>query len=204
MQTWPVFGEMVTYIACCNEHKINITSSKSGMNSQQSIAIESFSQASEATMLCHSDLECICIAFCNIRSSKFNLPTQQLKNSPNCSMLPTVRIPAVKEKEAIYSFSSKTLSFAELALTVNNVNSSEGNGVGSDGNKDFDGTSKLSSGNDSLQSNAEFKPIVKVPSDIKLQSGEEDELVLFSYKVKHYSSLIHFLNGEKLEGKGSW
>ena len=177
---------VIIYIACCNEHKINITSSKSGMNSQQSIAIESVSQASEATKLCHSDLESICIAFCNIRSSKFNLPTQQLKSSPNCNMLSTVRIPAVKEKEAIYSSSSNTLSFAELALTANNENSFGGNGFGSDGNKDFDGTSTLSSGNDSLQSNAEFKPIVKVPSDIKLQSGEEDELVLFPYKVKHY------------------
>ena len=174
------------------------------MNSQQSIAIESFSQASEATKLCHSDLESICIAFCNIRSSKFNLPTQQLKSSPNCNMLLTFKMPAVKEKEAVYSFSSKTLSFAELALTANNVNSFEGNGFGSDGNKDFDGISKLSSGDGSLRSNADFKPIVKVPSDIKLQSGEEDELMLFSYKVKHYTSLIHFLNGGKLERKGNW
>ena len=97
-------------------------------------------------------------------------------------MLPTVRIPAIKEKEAIYFSNSKTLSFTEMALTANNKSIFGGNGFGSDGNKDFDGTSKLSNGYDSLQSNAEFKPIVKVP----FRSGEEDELVLFFYKVKHY------------------
>lgn len=122
-------------------------------------------------------------------------------------MLPTVRIPEIKEKEAIYSSSSKTLSFAELALTTNNENSFGGNGFGSDGNKDFDGTSKLSSGNDSFQSNAEFKPIVKVPSDIKLQSGRYNQTLNSSLVKKmnlhcfltksNTTSLIHFLNGGK-------
>ena len=180
-------GSVIKYIACCNDHKINITSSKSisGMNSQQSIAIESIPQASEATKLCQA--QCVCnkdsvtkCTFCcnktNNRSSNFNLSTQQLKSSPNSNILPTVRIPAVKEKE----FSSgKT----QLTLTVNNVNDFGGD---SDGNKDFDGTRKLSSGNDSFQSTAEFRPIVKVSSDVKLQFGEEDELVLFPYKTKHY------------------
>ena len=107
-------GSVIKYIACCNDHKINITSSKSisGMNSQQSIAIESILQASEAAKLCQA--QCVCnkdsrsvtkCTFCcnktNNRSSNFNLSTQQLKSSPNSNILPTVKIPAVKKKNSL-------------------------------------------------------------------------------------------------------
>ena len=39
---------------------------------------------------------------------------------------------------------------------------------------------------DNFESTAEFRPIVKLPSYIKLQSGEENEVVLFSHRAKLY------------------
>ena len=91
----------------------------------------------------------------------------------------------------MFSSGSDTLSFADLALTAsNNASGFGGGGFGSGGSKGFAGAGKplfsTPSSNenetcDNFESTAEFKPIVKLPSDIKLQSGEENELVLFSH-----------------------
>ena len=85
----------------------------------------------------------------------------------------------------MFSSASDPFSFADLALTASNKDS--GLGGGSAGMLLFSTPSSNEiQTHDNFESTAEFKPIVKLSSDIKLQSGEENELVLFSHRAKLY------------------
>ena len=114
----------------------------------------------------------------------------------NANILPTVTIPEVKQNNVLlFSSGSETVSFADLASAAKGTGGFGSVGLGSSDNKGFAGagkplfssqTGKENDSLDSFESTAEFKPIVKLSSDVKLQSGEEDEIVLFSHRAKLY------------------
>ena len=121
-----------------------------------------------------------------------------IKPSQSSNILPTVKLPEVKQKKVLlFSSDSETISFADLASKAANSSASGfgGIGFGSTNNKGFPGAGKplfstpADKKNETLHNfepTAEFKPIVKLSSDVIVQSGEENEMVLFSHRAKLY------------------
>ena len=125
-----------------------------------------------------------------------SVSTSSLTFGNNVKILPTIAIPEVEQDEVLlFSSGSEMVSFADLASAAKSTGRFGGIGLGSSSNKGFAGagkplfssqTDKENNTLDSFESTAEFKPIVKLSSDVKLQSGEEDEIVLFSHRAKLY------------------
>ena len=133
---------------------------------------------------------------CDDEEAESEGTTERFVAPPKSNILPTTTFPEVKKSEVLmFSSDSDTLSFADLAMAADNNTSGFGGGFGSGGNKGFAGAGKplfsIPTNNenetvDNFESTAEFKPIVKLPSHVKLQSGEENEVVLFSHRAKLY------------------
>ena len=138
-----------------------------------------------------------CIGCVDEEEAESKSITKTFVAPPKSNTLPTATFPEVKQSSILmFSSGSDTLSFADLAMTASSNTSGFGSGgFGSGGNKGFAGAGKplfsLSTNNenetlDNFESTAEFKPIVKLSSDVKVQSGEENEVVLFSHRAKLY------------------
>ena len=114
--------------------------------------------------------------------------------SPRAS-LPTVTLPEVTQNVLLFSSDSEVVSFADLASAATSNSTCGFGGFGSGDNKGFAGagkplfstpTDKENETVDSFEPTVEFKPIVKLSSDVTVQSGEENEMVLFSHRSKLY------------------
>ena len=112
-------------------------------------------------------------------------------------VLPGVTIPQVKPNVGLFSSGVDTVSFADLAAASTGSFGSTFGGFGFGNNQgSFAGAGKPlfatqtdNEDNDTpenFESTAEFKPVVKLSSNVTLSSGEENEMELFSNRAKLY------------------
>ena len=112
-------------------------------------------------------------------------------------VLPGIKIPQVKPIVGLFSSGTNTVSFADLAAASTGSFGSTFGGSGSGNNQgSFASAGKplfaTQTDNDNnntpenFESTVEFKPVVKLPSNVTLSSGEENELELFSNRAKLY------------------
>jgi len=126
--------------------------------------------------------------------TEYEAATKRFNTPPTSNILPTTTPSQIKQEQVLmFSSNTETLSFADLA--ANNPIGFGGAGFGNGDNKGFANAGKplfaTSNNNDdetpdNFESTAEFKPIVKLSSDVQLHSGEEDEIVFLSHRAKLY------------------
>jgi len=112
------------------------------------------------------------------------LEEEEVEISASKAVLPDITIPQVKHNIDVFSSSTDTVSFADLAAANTTGFKSGFGGAGFGSNQGFAGAGKPlfatqtdkdeNDTPDNFESTAEFKPIVK------LSYGEEDEMELFS------------------------
>ena len=113
-------------------------------------------------------------------------------------------VASTEQRQPVFS-SSEATSFADLASKAANGNvSGFGDiGFGSSDNKGLAGAGKSlfstpadkeSETVDNFEHTAEFKPIVKLSSNVTVQSGEENEMVLFSHRAPSFIDLMYLQN----------
>lgn len=132
-----------------------------------------------------------CMGCNDDEETEYKIATKKFDTPSTSNLLPTTTLP--QDQVLMFFSNTETLSFADLA--ANNASGFGGAGFGSGDNKGFGDAGKplfstpTNNDNetpDSFESTAEFKPIVKLSSDVQLHSGEESEIVLFSHRAKLY------------------
>ena len=178
---------------CCNHYIVSGMTLKPGSFPDRSWMWFTSADYSEEI----AQPEMLCVKFENAEiTSTFKKIFYTFATIKNNNILPAVTIPEVKQDNVLlFSSESEMVSFADLASAAKGTGGFGGTRSGSSSSKGFAGAAKslfssqTDEENDTLDSfecTAEFKPIVKLSSDVKLQSGEEDEIVLFSHRAKLY------------------
>ena len=181
---------------CCNHYIVSGMTLKPG--SYPGCSWVWLTSADYSEEVAQSEMLCVKFKYPEVASDFKNAFYTFASNTQNSNILPTVTLPEVKQKEVLlFSSDSEVISFADLASTAANSSASGfgGIGFGSSDNKGFAGAGKPlfsipadkeNETVDTFESTAEFKPIVKLSSDVTVQSGEENEMVLFFHRAKLY------------------